>query len=91
MIKTEIIKGAELPYRIEIDGHLHGASQSPREAAIVALSVGGLLPFESRNEMNAAGYIFWNFKANAEWAYLVRILEKNTFDRFKECKYVSDR
>ena len=77
MIKTEIV-GGELPYRIEIDGVL-GAADSPRQAALTALRVGGKVP-QGCDAGEAALHIFWNYKPNPSWTRLVRILEQDTFE-----------
>ena len=78
MIKTEIKEDAELPYRIEIDG-LKGASKTPSGAAIVALSVGGMIPKGIRDRKDIARYIFWNYEENTVWRKLIEILENDIF------------
>jgi len=80
MIKTEIIKDDELPYRIEID-NLRGAAKSPAKATLAALSVGKIISSEMRNNPKlAASHIFWYYEANPDWVKLISILEQNSFD-----------
>jgi len=77
MIKTTIVEG-EFPYRIEIDGLL-GAADTPAQAALTALRVGGKVP-RSCNSQEAAAHIFWHYEVNPEWVRLIHILEQNTFE-----------
>ena len=79
MIKVDIVND-ELPYRIEIDGHLFGASVSPASAVLVALSVGGVLPADRRKDRKAAAsYLFWYFEPTPRWVRLISILENDSF------------
>jgi len=79
MIKTEIIKNTELPYRIQID-ELQGAGDSPSGAVIALLRVGQKIPTGLRDKKEVARYIFWHYQTNAVWAKLIHILEQNKFE-----------
>lgn len=79
MIKTEIIEGDELPFRIQID-ELHGAGTSPSEAVMAALSAGGKIPAGMRDKKDVARIIFWKYEYNIDWSYLIHVLKKDTFE-----------
>ena len=85
-MNLEIVAG-ELPYRVEID-NLRGASETPAGAVVAALSAGHKIPSGKRNPKGVANYLFWNYEANPDWARLIHILEKNTFDPYicPECR-----
>ena len=79
MIKTEILKDDELPYRIEID-NLRGAAKSPAKATLAALSVGKIISPEMRNDPKlAASHLLWYYEANPDWVKLIEILNNDTF------------
>jgi len=92
MVKTEIIYGDELPYRIEIDGQWKGAATTPAQAVVAALSVGDLVPRDILHPVQGRGclpwyykdvarYIFWNFESTSTWASLIHILSNNKFEK----------
>lgn len=78
MVKTEIVVGAELPYRVQIDA-LHGAGITPSGAVMAALSAGGAIPAGIRDRRAAASHIFRNYKPTPDWKILVDILEHDCF------------
>ena len=79
MLKTEIIKNDEVPYRIQID-ELRGAGDSPSGAVIALLRVGKKIPTGLRDKKEVARYLFWHYQTNAVWAKLIHILEQNKFE-----------
>ena len=77
MIEFALIENDELPYRVVIDNRLHGAGQTKSDAIVAALSVGKIFPLELREDKKAiASYLFWNYRANPNWAELIGILER---------------
>jgi hypothetical protein len=91
MVKTKVILGDELPYRVEIDDHWHGAAQTPAQAVIAALSVGNLVPRDITHPPQGRGYLPWYYKDVARyllwsyeytygWTRLIKILCNDTFE-----------
>lgn len=76
-VESTFIEGAELPHRVVIDEHLHGAGQTESDAVMAALSAGNIIPPEIRHDKKAAArFLFWLFEARPGWALLIGILEQ---------------
>lgn len=84
MLKTKINLKAELPYSIELSNKgniVYGTGKTPATATMAALSVAKMIPSGLRDNMEAARVVFWNYRANYNWARLIHILINDTFEK----------
>ena len=74
MIEYNYIENDELPYRIIIDGYIHGAGITEKDAIMTALRVGQFIPKDCTRPNKAKSYLFWNYEVSSDWAELIKRL-----------------
>jgi len=77
-VSAKITYNTELPYHIQI-GSVQGIGDTPRSAVIVALSVGGLIPNNIRNDNEAIQeYLERNYDDTPNRNILINIIKRNS-------------
>ncbi len=78
-LKTEVVKGSELPYRVELDGK-RGAATTPAGAVLAMLRVAGVMPHRMSAHEASAWLVLNASAVTPEVVEMCRILDTDSFE-----------